>query len=157
MNARPRSTSAATVDAPGSSSSILLHDSRPRSHSYADPRAAAEQRAKQSQQSVGGNTDEIVFAATATTPAVQEMDEEPLYVNAKQYHRILKRRVARARLAEIQKLSTQRKVRFVSTPENARFYPAHTLLTPNFLHSPIYISQGIIMLSEGLGVPVAGS
>lgn len=105
MNPRPRSTSAATVDASSSSSNVLLHDSRPRSHSYADPRAAADQRAKQSQQS-GGMTDEISFG---TTPAVQEMDEEPLYVNAKQYHRILKRRVARARLAEIQKLSTQRK------------------------------------------------
>lgn len=122
MNPRPRSTSAATVDAPGSSSNVLLHDSRPRSHSYADPRAAADQRAKQSQQSAGAGNDDIIFA---TTPAVQEMDEEPLYVNAKQYHRILKRRVARARLAEIQKLSTQRKVRRLAlTPENARFYPA---------------------------------
>ncbi|EJU04469.1 hypothetical protein DACRYDRAFT_48176 [Dacryopinax primogenitus] len=37
------------------------------------------------------------------------MDEEPLYVNAKQYHRILKRRVARARLEELHRLSKERK------------------------------------------------
>ena len=39
------------------------------------------------------------------------IDEEPLYVNAKQYFRILKRRVARARLEEVHRLSRQRKVR----------------------------------------------
>ncbi|KAF7967703.1 hypothetical protein HWV62_21630 [Athelia sp. TMB] len=37
------------------------------------------------------------------------LDEEPLYVNAKQYYRILKRRVARARLEEVHRLSKQRK------------------------------------------------
>ncbi|KAI0342061.1 hypothetical protein BDW22DRAFT_1345805 [Trametopsis cervina] len=37
------------------------------------------------------------------------LDEEPLYVNAKQYYRILKRRVARARLEEVHRLSRQRK------------------------------------------------
>jgi hypothetical protein len=40
-----------------------------------------------------------------------EADEEPLYVNAKQYHRILKRRAARARLEEMNQLIRQRKVR----------------------------------------------
>ncbi|KAH7905626.1 CCAAT-binding transcription factor (CBF-B/NF-YA) subunit B-domain-containing protein [Hygrophoropsis aurantiaca] len=39
----------------------------------------------------------------------QTVDEEPLYVNAKQYFRILKRRVARARLEEVHRLSRQRK------------------------------------------------
>jgi len=38
-----------------------------------------------------------------------EADEEPLYVNAKQYHRILKRRAARARLEEMNQLIRQRK------------------------------------------------
>ena len=38
------------------------------------------------------------------------LDEEPLYVNVKQYYRILKRRVARARLEEVHRLSKQRKV-----------------------------------------------
>ncbi|KAG6853375.1 hypothetical protein C0991_004934 [Blastosporella zonata] len=39
----------------------------------------------------------------------QTIDDEPLYVNAKQYFRILKRRVARARLEEVHRLSRQRK------------------------------------------------
>jgi hypothetical protein len=38
-------------------------------------------------------------------------NEEPLYVNAKQYHRILKRRMARARLEELNRLVRSRKVR----------------------------------------------
>jgi hypothetical protein len=40
----------------------------------------------------------------------EDADEEPLYVNAKQYHRILKRRAARARLEELNQLIRQRKV-----------------------------------------------
>ena len=36
--------------------------------------------------------------------------EEPLYVNAKQYHRILKRRAARQRLEELNRLARSRKV-----------------------------------------------
>ncbi|ORY24298.1 CCAAT-binding transcription factor (CBF-B/NF-YA) subunit B-domain-containing protein [Naematelia encephala] len=36
-------------------------------------------------------------------------NEEPLYVNAKQYHRILKRRIARQRLEELNRLSRSRK------------------------------------------------
>ncbi|GAA5958829.1 hypothetical protein JCM21900_003940 [Sporobolomyces salmonicolor] len=36
-------------------------------------------------------------------------EAEPLYVNAKQYHRILKRRTARARLEEMGRLSRERK------------------------------------------------
>ena len=39
------------------------------------------------------------------------IDDEPLYVNAKQYYRILKRRVARARIEEVHRLSQKRKAR----------------------------------------------
>lgn len=47
---------------------------------------------------------------TSTTPTVdQEPEEEPLYVNAKQYHRILKRRAARLKLEEQYKTSRARK------------------------------------------------
>ncbi|KAI7903530.1 CCAAT-binding transcription factor (CBF-B/NF-YA) subunit B-domain-containing protein, partial [Cokeromyces recurvatus] len=42
-----------------------------------------------------------------TAPVVVE--EEPLYVNAKQYHRILKRRAARLKLEEMHKLERTRK------------------------------------------------
>ncbi|KAI7873193.1 CCAAT-binding transcription factor (CBF-B/NF-YA) subunit B-domain-containing protein, partial [Mucor mucedo] len=37
------------------------------------------------------------------------VEEEPLYVNAKQYHRILKRRAARLKLEELHKLERTRK------------------------------------------------
>lgn len=40
---------------------------------------------------------------------IPQVDEQPLYVNAKQYHRILKRRAARAKLEELNKLSKARK------------------------------------------------
>jgi hypothetical protein len=49
------------------------------------------------------------------------IDEEPLYVNAKQYYRILKRRVARARLEEVHRLSRQRKVRCQSLQMRAPY------------------------------------
>lgn len=64
------------------------------------------------------------------------IDEEPLYVNAKQYFRILKRRVARARLEEVHRLSRQRKVHF-SLP---------FLLALTIHHSsPIFTSPAINM------------
>jgi hypothetical protein len=47
---------------------------------------------------------------TAAQASSDPIDEEPLYVNAKQYHRILKRRAARARLEELHRLSKERKV-----------------------------------------------
>jgi hypothetical protein len=41
------------------------------------------------------------------------LEEEPLYVNAKQYHRILKRRQARARLEQEGRIPKERPVSFV--------------------------------------------
>lgn len=42
-------------------------------------------------------------------PPAEETAEQPFYVNAKQYHRILKRRIARARLEETLKIARTRK------------------------------------------------
>ncbi|KAL8280251.1 hypothetical protein RQP46_007365 [Phenoliferia psychrophenolica] len=55
-------------------------------------------------------------------------EHEPLYVNAKQYHRILKRRSARARLEEMGRLSRQRKVRLSPTVLGV----VHALILPLF-------------------------
>ena len=65
------------------------------------------------------------------------IDEEPLYVNAKQYFRILKRRVARTRLEELHRLSRQRKVGF--------FLPCLPHIFGLSLVSLIYTSLVIIM------------
>ena len=43
-------------------------------------------------------------------PGQEMMEEEPLYVNAKQYHRILKRRQARARLEAEGRIPKERRV-----------------------------------------------
>ncbi|OBZ89303.1 Transcriptional activator HAP2 [Choanephora cucurbitarum] len=48
-------------------------------------------------------------AAYSTQAKAEEPVEEPLYVNAKQYHRILKRRAARAKLEEMNRIARQRK------------------------------------------------
>ena len=48
--------------------------------------------------------------ATQRIPVAMETLDEPLYVNAKQYHRIIKRRQARAKLEAEGKIPKQRKV-----------------------------------------------
>ena len=54
-------------------------------------------------------------ATAATTPSQtavssEPAEEEPLYVNAKQYNRILKRRAARAKLEAEGRIPRERKV-----------------------------------------------
>ncbi|KAI8067824.1 CCAAT-binding transcription factor (CBF-B/NF-YA) subunit B-domain-containing protein [Gongronella butleri] len=48
-------------------------------------------------------------AAAAPPPQAPAAEEEPLYVNAKQYHRILKRRAARLKLEELNRIAKNRK------------------------------------------------
>ncbi|BGP40074.1 Transcriptional activator [Rhodotorula kratochvilovae] len=50
-----------------------------------------------------------IGAGAVLEEAAAQDEAEPLYVNAKQYHRILKRRMARARLEEMGRLSRERK------------------------------------------------
>jgi hypothetical protein len=50
-------------------------------------------------------------ASSPSSPSSPPFEDEPLYVNSKQYTRIIKRRIARARLEEIHRMSKQRKVR----------------------------------------------
>jgi len=49
-------------------------------------------------------------APAQTTVSSEPTEEEPLYVNAKQYNRILKRRAARAKLEAEGRIPRERKV-----------------------------------------------
>ena len=80
-------------------------------------------------------------------PVPHPPDDEPLYVNAKQYYRILKRRVARARLEELHRLSRQRKV--------FPFFPPLLFSSP--LQSRTSTSPAISMLCAALVVQAADS
>lgn len=67
---------------------------------------------------VGGNTGAVATAGAVATPTVvnttaacEQQEEEPLlYVNARQYRRILRRRQARAKLMDQGKIPKERPV-----------------------------------------------
>jgi nuclear transcription factor Y alpha len=68
------------------------------------PGNSGQLQAVQMQSSGGGST------SAQTTVASEPTEEEPLYVNAKQYNRILKRRAARAKLEAEGRIPRERKV-----------------------------------------------
>lgn len=62
---------------------------------------------------VPGNSSQPQFQRVAL-PNAEFLEEEPLYVNAKQYRRILKRRQARAKLEAEGKIPKERPVSFLN-------------------------------------------
>lgn len=54
-------------------------------------------------------THTVIPTYSVLAPATEPAQEQPFYVNAKQYHRILKRRIARAKLEETLKIARTRK------------------------------------------------
>ncbi|KAF9905353.1 Transcriptional activator [Linnemannia zychae] len=85
---------------PTSSHSRLTHDQDQQQHHA----GAFQPELGQPAQMIGGGSEGSVGHAPAAAA-----DEEPLYVNAKQYHRILKRRAARAKLEELNRMAKIRK------------------------------------------------
>merc|ERR1712029_684843 len=80
--------------------------------------SATQASAQQQQQAGSGGNQNIIMmvpGATGGSPTIQRiplpemLEEEPLYVNAKQYHRILKRRQARAKLEAEGRIPKERK------------------------------------------------
>jgi len=73
------------------------------------PGNSGQLQAVQMQTGGGGTTSTPAPVATAPEPT----EEEPLYVNAKQYNRILKRRAARAKLESEGRIPRERKRKFL--------------------------------------------
>ncbi|CAM0137015.1 Transcriptional activator [Umbelopsis sp. WA50703] len=95
----------------GGASPITEHLPNHRQMQY-DPThqlAYAQPSVSMHNQALYRHQDLTAAAAAVVTPSAQPADEEPLYVNAKQYHRILKRRAARAKLEEMNRVAKARK------------------------------------------------
>jgi hypothetical protein len=98
---------ASPIASPGPSTA----DTTPRRHTPQDE-IFLNRRPNQDPSSPRPGTNSIDATTADQINPDASIDEEPLYVNAKQYTRILKRRIARARLEEVHRLSRQRKVNY---------------------------------------------
>ncbi|KAJ2584253.1 Transcriptional activator [Coemansia sp. RSA 1836] len=97
------------VGASGAGASAMLDEpSDDRDHTPAS-NMGAHISAGSELSSTNGAFDPTAAAVAAMSTSNAPRDEEPLYVNAKQYHRILKRRDARARMAAEHKMNVKRK------------------------------------------------
>lgn len=79
------------------------------------------------------------------------LEEEPLYVNAKQYHRILKRRQARARLEAQQKALRDRKKPYLHESRHR-----HAMRRPRGAGGRFLTAQEIEELKNNGGIPSEG-
>lgn len=70
---------------------------------------------------VPGNSGQAQFQRVAL-PNAELLEEEPLYVNAKQYRRILKRRQARAKLEAEGKIPKERPVSIYASTLHKSFF-----------------------------------
>lgn len=77
------------------------------------PGNTGQYQAVQMQTSALATTTATGQAQTQTTVSSEPTEEEPLYVNAKQYNRILKRRAARAKLEAEGRIPRERKRKFL--------------------------------------------
>ncbi|KAI8094992.1 CCAAT-binding transcription factor (CBF-B/NF-YA) subunit B-domain-containing protein [Gilbertella persicaria] len=95
-----------------------LNDAHNSPLSYSRPQPSTQPQPQQPQQHLNYSQQHVAMPAGMMAPqpgqvvvptAPVVVEEEPLYVNAKQYHRILKRRAARLKLEELHKLERTRK------------------------------------------------
>jgi hypothetical protein len=100
----PNETTSTYLDMPGPSN-------------YLDQRSVLSHRSSFDEQYINNQDEDDLVKLEEGHEAQQgeagggdEDDQEPFYVNAKQYHRIVKRRAARARLEELNRLVRSRKV-----------------------------------------------
>lgn len=127
------------------------HPSNAHSFTYGDPTlmpspsasSSSDSESADARPSSRGRDPPLIEIGLEALQQEDDADEEPLYVNAKQYHRILKRRAARARLEELNQLIRQRKVRFSSSrPSQAKVPGGCSFVHFQSRHSHTFTSRG---------------
>ncbi|KAM9924843.1 hypothetical protein OXX80_011093 [Metschnikowia pulcherrima] len=95
---------------PSARNGFYAHDTLPDDTSSATHQSQAPPMHEHSPPNVNPNPGHVTAVQHIPhPPTAEEPAEQPFYVNAKQYHRILKRRIARAKLEETLKIARTRK------------------------------------------------